>query len=267
MAGLAVVGNSHTGALLKAVRWGAAAVPPGLEVCFVQVRARDARIAKTTPAGFVVEEAASWEEPLAGLLEEADHVAVQWDGNQMNARCLISGGEDFDVILPGADGAGRSPVDSLEIVPYAVVEEFSRASLAHRPELARIMELCRSGRPRRLAILGPPPPLPTAAVRERLAAEKFFVQRATQLGVPLEEVPLVQDDVRCRLWQILSNGYRAFAVGHGAVFLESPSAAVDESGLLKEEFWGPTATHANSHYGACYLARVFEWISEEGQDD
>jgi hypothetical protein len=258
-------------ALLKGyeerVRTGAAAAPPGLEVCFMLVRERDALIAKTTPAGFVVEEAASWEEPLADLLEEADHVALQWDGNQMNARALISGGEDFDVILPGADGEADRPVDSLEIVPYAVVEEFSRASLAHNPELARIMELCRSGRPRRLAILGPPPPLPTAAVRERLAHEEFFVQRATQLGVPLEEVPIVRDDLRCRLWQILSDGYRAFAADHGAVFLESPSAAVDESGVLKEEFWGGDATHANIHYGACYLTRVFEWIPEEGQGD
>jgi hypothetical protein len=263
---VAVVGNSHVHALQAAFEAGTlgvdSALPAGIEMSFAMVRTDlgDALIWKGTPAVPGPETVASWHDAVADLIAGADHVVIQWDGNQMNTRALIGRGVAFDVILP--DGGADVLVDATETIPYAVVDQFIHSSLRGNASLASLMDLCVTGGRRNVAFLGPPPPLPSHAIRERLAQETYFVQKARDLGIPLEDVPLVEDAVRSRLWQILIDAYRAFAAEAGAAFLEPPASARDVAGLLKAEYWGHDATHANREYGSQYLTTVLDWLSK-----
>jgi hypothetical protein len=266
MTTLAVVGNSHVYALQAALGADArgiiSALPAGLELSFAVVRIDlgDALIWKGMPTVSGYEIVGSWHDALVDVIGGADYVVIQWDGNQMNTRALIGHGVAFDVVLP--DDGADVVVDATEMIPYAVVHHFVQSSLRNSAQLAKLMELCaaRGGRP--LAFLGPPPPLPSHAIRERLAHETYFVEKANDLGIPLDDVPLVDDAVRSRLWQILIDTYRGFAAEAGATFLDPPASAKDASGVLKDEYWGRDATHANGEYGSHYLTTVLDWLPE-----
>lgn len=109
---LVVVGNSHAHALLRAFEANVgdvrASMPAGLEVSFVLLTAAEsASLWRHAPTGLTFEEAQSWHEALARLVGEAEHVAVQWAGNQLNIRALLASGRDFDVVLPGRESGPR----------------------------------------------------------------------------------------------------------------------------------------------------------------
>jgi len=109
-------------------------------------------------------------------------------------------------------------------------------------------------------MLSPPPPLPGSEVRGRLQHSAYFQQRMSQGGFAPDDVTLVPDAVRCRLWRLMVEAYRSFAEDHEVDFLASPAEAQDSAGNLRSEFWHPRdGTHANGKYGQEYLRQIRAW--------
>ena len=270
MSRLVLVGNSHVLALQQGYGQRPAAIASnsagGLEVAFCWVRGEtpeapgDGTIWRTTSDGFTWEQTSFWYEPLVELVEAADCIAVQWGGGWMGHRALIARGAEFDVMLPESATDQEQIVG--EVIPYSAVAEFAWSKISGNGRVARLMDLCEEVRPRKLAILGPPPPLPTEAVRERLPDSRWFVDRAQELGIRLEDVPIVGDATRIKLWRVMYDVYRMFGAQHGATLLEPPASVFDTSGALRSEFWGNDVLHANAEYGWRYLERVLQWAAE-----
>lgn len=188
---------------------------------------------------------------------EATHVALMWLGNQMSVRALQLNGAPFDVILPSED---RHDVDpSLQLIPYSVVRSYVAARLETNPALLCILDTLRD-REVRVCLLGPPPPLPGPAARERLAQSPHFVAVMEQLNLNPTDARIVADPVRNRLRSVMLETYASFAASHGADFVPPPEEATDRAGMLAAPYWTDDATHGNSAYGALYMRRVLNWL-------
>jgi hypothetical protein len=183
-------------------------------------------------------------------------VALMWWGNQMNVRALLLDGPRFDIAsTPEFEG----PVDPLvQLIPRRVVEGFVRSTLEQDKYLHEVLrrsadvgaEIC---------LLGPPPPLPDIAVRERLAQSPHFVRVLNQANINLRDAVIVEASVRRRLRNILLDVYNSFAGQFGASFIPPPTAVADENGLLQARYWTDDVTHANAQYGAMYVRDVMDW--------
>ncbi len=264
---LIVAGHSHTLALIEgAERDGAsgsfASLNAGLEVSFL-AKWREAMVgARWSGSDFErLAETKSLVDFVVG--SEATHVALMWLGNQMSVRALLLNGPPFDVILPGEE---RHDVDpSLQLIPYSVI----RASVAGRLETDRallsILDTLRD-REVRVCLLGPPPPLPEPAARERLAQSPHFVAVMEELKLNPADARIVADPVRNRLRSVLLETYASFAASHGAEFVPPPGEAADQAGMLVEPYWTGDATHGNSAYGALYMHSVLNWLGSRSDD-
>lgn len=185
------------------------------------------------------------------------HVVLMWGGNQVNLRALLATGPPFDVILPPALGEADYAPDSV-LVPCAAVVAYVRNRFDGNAELSDVLATTRSLQAKCL-FLGPPPPLPGTAVRERLRDEAHFVGVMKKLGVDAATAHLVPDAVRQKLWVLLISTYQAFAAEQGSTFLPPPAGSTDALGMLDQRFWGVDATHASAEYGMRYMDEVLSW--------
>ncbi len=180
-----------------------------------------------------------------------------WLGNQMSVRALLVNGPPFDVLLPNED---RHDVDpSLQLIPYSVVRSSVAARLEKDPALLSILDTLRD-REIRVCLLGPPPPLPEPAARERLAQSPHFVAVMEELNLNPADARIVADPVRNRLRSVMLETYGSFAASHGADFVPPPEEATDQAGMLAAPYWTDDVTHGNSAYGTLYMREVLEWL-------
>jgi len=185
------------------------------------------------------------------------HVVLMWGGNQMNLRAMLATGPPFDVVLPPALGVADYAPDSV-LVPCAAVVAYVRNRFEANAELGDVLAATRPLQAKCL-FLGPPPPLPGTAVRERLRDEAHFVGVMKKLGVDAATVQLVPDTVRKKLWVLLISTYQAFAAEQDSAFLPPPAGTTDALGMLDQRFWGVDATHASAEYGMRYMDEVLSW--------
>jgi len=258
---LIVAGHSHTLALIEGAERDVASgsfasVNASLEVSFL-AKWREAMVgARWSGSGF--ERLA----PSGSLVDfvvgsGAAHVALMWLGNQMSVRALLLNGPPFDVILPNEDEHDVDP--SLQLIPYSVVRSSVAARLEKDPALLPILDTLRD-REVRVCLLGPPPPLPEPAARERLAQSPHFVAVMEQLNLNPTDARIVADPVRNRLRSVMLDTYASFAASHGADFLPPPREATDPAGMLAAPYWTDDATHGNSAYGALYMRSILKWL-------
>jgi hypothetical protein len=162
-------------------------------------------------------------------------------------------GPAFDVVM-AADGV-RAVDAGTELIPCSAVESFFKTTLQREEMLSLLI-----GRGKELGakmwLMAPPPPLPGPAVRERLEKEPHFAARLAEIGLTGADVSLVAEPVRVRLHTLLLGVYRRFAEERGAGFCPPPARVVDESGLLRAQFWGTDITHGSADFGAAYLEEI-----------
>ena len=184
-------------------------------------------------------------------------------GGMMDSRAMIAGARSFDVVVAGAPH--RAVSSDTEVIPSVIPTELVRHTLRDSStHLVAAVDLCRRMEARRITLLAPPPPLPGAAVRDRLGHGPVWPERLAEMGVGAEDVPLVPDGVRHRLWLLSVSAYRDVADELGVEFIAPPAEAQDPQGMLREEFWRDhDAVHANGAYGTLYLQKVRSWATEE----
>jgi hypothetical protein len=199
----------------------------------------------------------SWADVIPPLVDNARIAIMVLGGNEIPISALIAKGSEFDVVLGDIPEDDRPP--SAEIVPCSAVSMHFRKAL-FCTEHTEFVEQCQR-RGTRTALLGPPPQLPTEAVRERLLGEEFFRDKLEELGLTPTDVRLVPDAVRNRLWRLQTGTYRSFAAEHSLSFIPPPESTKDSNGMLAPTYWGSDVAHPNAEYGAQYLKRIVEWAS------
>jgi hypothetical protein len=209
---------------------------------------RDGAFERTTSTG-----------PVATAIAQLQptHVVLMWGGNQMNLRSLLADGPPFDVILPTTVGEPEV-VEGARIIPCAAVRRYVGDQLAAAGDLEPAIAAASDAGAATL-FLGPPPPIPADAVRQRLGDSPHFVGIMKQFGISPGDAPIVPDAVRQRLWRLLTDTYEGYALDHGMTFLGPPEESFDDRGMLDAPFWGADATHGNADYGSRYMTRVLRW--------
>lgn len=173
--------------------------------------------------------------------------AIVWDGNQHNARFLLSD-TPFSVI------GRRAPVEPLAdlVVPYRMMCALFERDL----DAAGLMKfLAAHPRPASVLLVGTPPPKSEQQVRQGLLndgplGQGYFVDALAKLGLTLESAPLTPTATRVASWEALQEAMEATATGAGAAFVPVPEWMRTEAGTLREEYCEPDTTHANTAYGA-----------------
>lgn len=252
-----MIGQSHSLALLEGASSLGTDLPDGLEISFVADWRGTLLRAKVSSA------ACERSEPTTDLrcLSEAAaaaYVFLLWWGNQVNLRALLQVGPPFDVVLPTDTEA---PEPEAELVPCSAVEAYVRKSLAGDGVLPDVLAQAHE-HGSSVCFLAPPPPLPSEAVRDRLAQSPHWMPVLDELGLRAADAEIVADRVRVRLRALLLEEYESFASDHGASFLLPPQEATDDAGLLREEFWSTDVSHANPLYGVLYLRQLLDWVRE-----
>ena len=255
-----IAGHSHVLALLRGyeIRLGRCDLPSDLELIFLLTDFPGAVVQCRSSSGGVMDHHLL--APVPAVVDEIEptHVALMWSGNQLNVRALLLTGSSFDVVLPSDN---EIPIDpAVELVPCSVVESYVRNTLDGDAVLGNLL-VGAAARDAAVCLLGPPPPLPESAVRERLAQSPHFAAVMSQMHLAVAEAQIVPDDVRRRMRTIAIDAYRKFAQSRGAEFLPPPVAAADDTGMLGAPYWGTDATHGNGEYGAMYLEDVLAWAN------
>jgi hypothetical protein len=256
---MAVVGNSHVLTLLEGSQLGGGLLSSGLEITFIAQGPHRIGHAVASPAGLERREATG---SMIDLLAEsgATHIFVSWKGSQVNLRGLLLRGPAFDVVLPADVVPVANP--EIELIPCAAVESYVRATLHGDEELAQLID--RGKKHAKVWLMGPPPPLPELAVRERLGHESHFAARLSEIALTAADVRIVAAAVRVRLRSLLLGVYREFAAEHGAGFCPPPAHVADEAGLLLTRYWGQDITHGSAAYGAAYLQELVATAMADG---
>ena len=213
-------GQSHRMALVNALRQGLVDLPVAIltnrDKPLETDKAYWARIAEQPPAI-----------PLA----------LVWVGNEINANFLLEQHPPFRVA--GSDGE-----EDLTLLPAEMLKAFVLNKLERLPPVLETLK------PRRIVLVGPPPPKTDRVVRANLAHEPFLVAILTKHGVPPDQAPVTPFSFRLRLWKLQREAFEDVAAKHGLEVLPVPPGATDSDGALREDLSGSDASHAGPGYGA-----------------
>ena len=125
--------------------------------------------------------------------------------------------------------------------------------------MTKLLAAIRKEEPRKLCVLGTPPPKKDSeALRRKLEREPFFLDWAAAIGQDVATIKITEPLVRLKLWHLLQDMFRAEAQKVGAVFVPVPAETLDDEGYLKPEYSADDVTHANEAYGALMLKKAIE---------
>jgi len=144
----------------------------------------------------------------------------------------------FDFVLPEAPDV---PLDAqAEVIPSDAMREVIQQQFKSRLKMLRRLTAVAPGR---VVQFAPPPPVSDAWLAPLL--EKTSV-KATELP---------NRWVRWKLWRLTTDIFRQHALSLGARFVDTPPAALDRDGFMRDELVR-NATHGNAAFGALLLDQI-----------
>ena len=170
-------------------------------------------------------------------------VVSVFSGNHYNWLGLVRDRRTFDFVHPSAP---ELPVDEARpFLPYAAVKAiFDRET--SRLERFYALLLARTDVVGVVHVEGPPP-IPSEEHIKYWVREKVKGKDAEfEVGPPA---------LRRKLWLSQRDSTRAMCERVGVTYVLPPSAAIDEQGFMKQEFW-LDSVHGNPSYGALLLNQV-----------
>ena len=178
-------------------------------------------------------------------------VGLMWGGNEHNSVYFFHAAYEFDFTSRYvARIVGRAQI----VTQRKVKQRFRELSLN---DLDLTVKAIAAAKPRKLALLGTPPPKhDNEKLRSLLAREPVLLEWVKALKATPETIGITDPFVRLKLWYLLQDMFREAAEKYGGIFIAAPAEAQDENGFLKEELWAPDVTHANAEYGRLMLDKV-----------
>lgn len=171
---------------------------------------------------------------------------INWSGNEHNALFLLHTRPAFDFCL-GSEALESGAL----IVPRLLVAALLDRGMA---ALTDVVRMVADNAPRRLIVLGTPPPKRDLdSLSHIIARSDYWRGRASEMGQDSAEPVFSPPALRLKLWAVLQERMAAAAQVGGAQFVAVPAAVQDADGFLRPELWAPDLTHANRNYGAVVL--------------
>lgn len=227
-------------------------------------------------------------------------VCISWQGNQHNADFMFKYLNGFDFVLSenkisnntknkyqknyisqfsvsygnspivanniSFDSAAKSDESELQSDSFIVAEEVIRThfdpSLAG---LSGIINFLKESGAKKVILLGTPPPRGEASdMRPLFQKEVYFINRAKQLGIDINEIPITPLKVRIKLWRLLQIMLQEYSIKNNIDYISVPEGACNADGSLKRDLWNDDVTHANWKFGALYIKKIIEHIRNLG---
>jgi len=165
-------------------------------------------------------------------------------GNEHNVLAIGQFDPPIDFIL------GEAPdlplAQGCDIMPEAALRETFRQLMTETFDMLRAI---RATTDAPIVQVEPPPPTPRAQV---LAYPQEFFQTTIDPG----QIP--PDLFRYKMWRLQSGLYREVCEKIGVVYIETPSAFIDDAGMMAQIALSGDATHANAAYGEAILTYILQ---------
>lgn len=203
-----------------------------------------------TPALIVGAEGRNLHPHIVEKIEQVDPLCILLSigGNEHNALSVVQLYRRFDFILSERPDLPLEP--GADVLPEAVVAETLRERMENT--LATIRAFREATR-LPIALLEPPPPLPTEQV---LAYPKEFFRAA------VDHRKLSTEALRHKMWRVQASLYRELCDRLGVVYVPVPAELTDDRGMLAKAAWGQDATHANALFGRRMIEELMSRMSE-----
>jgi len=182
---------------------------------------------------------------------DAATIAIVWNGNQHNAHFLLKGSPSIRIAGLKDSAEDKFLAESEVVVSQATFEELWKPDWLALQEALKVLSARKH-----CFVVGTPPPKDKSEIREHLSRDPFFVQRAAELGMPVDNLPVTSNAFRVFLWQQIQRGLENVAEQMNATFVPVPGSCLNELSLLNREYGAPDATHANGLYGEQMLRAI-----------
>lgn len=179
-------------------------------------------------------------------------LAIAWNGNQHNVHFLLENGERFR-LFEYFEESITHPTISRDRLKELFSPTFQ--------ELKSVLGLLRQ--PNNVVLLGTPPPKSKKFIDLQIQNEKFFIDLARKSGLSTNELKATSDQFRIAMWKFTQDETKSIASEFGCRFIKNPTDAIDQIGLLKEEFWTEDISHANEDFGALMLDEIMLKLESE----
>lgn len=179
-------------------------------------------------------------------------VGLVWNGNQHNIHFLVDSNQQFKV-FGLLDDENNFPAIS-----------YNRAAELFKPTMDELRSVINKFFvDKDFVIVGTPPPKSKEFLDKKIHLDKFFLNLANELEIPLDKLETTRDSTRVAMWRLTQDLTKMIAEEYGAKFIEIPNETIDSQGLLRTEYWTDDLTHANESFGALILEEILEKLGVE----
>ena len=183
-------------------------------------------------------------------------VAILWQGDRPVAQGFFKPG--LDVALSEYPELPLDP--SAQLVPEAALKVTLAAGL---DRLGRLIDAIKAAGGLPVVCGTPPPKEDDDTIRRALLPE--FKSLLDEMEATPDSVPLASANLRFKLWALSQSMLRDLAQRHGAGFFAVPAQLQNVRGFLRPEHSTHDVVHANSTYGAAYLAALMDALTPAAQ--
>ena len=175
-------------------------------------------------------------------------VGIMWNGNQHNIHFLLE--SEVKCNFYGLTiGAG------LPLVPLKQIKELFKPTF---DELTNVLK--KFSKNTEIILLGTPGPKKSDFLNTQIANDPYFVKVGRDLGLSPKELRASSDSLRAYMWNLTQNMTKELAQDLGFRFVPIPSRTLDESLILKNEYYSDDLTHANELFGVDMLDTLFNSV-------
>jgi hypothetical protein len=164
-------------------------------------------------------------------------VGIMWNGNQHNIHFLLE--SDLKCNFYGL------PIEvGMPQVPVKGIHELFKPTFN---ELAHVLN--KFSKNTEIILLGTPGPKDSDFLNSKIANDPYFVKVGSDLGLTPKELRASNNSLRAYMWNITQTMTKDLAEDFGLRFVATPRKTLDDSLILKSEYYSDDLTHANELFG------------------
>ena len=175
-------------------------------------------------------------------------IAIMWNGNQHNIHFLLESELKCNFYgLPMEVG--------MPLVPLKQIQELFKPTFE---ELTNVLK--KFSKNTEIILLGTPGPKKSDFLNSLIANDPYFVKVGSDLGLSPKELKASKNSLRAYMWNFTQNMTKELAEDFGFRFVPTPNKTLDDSLILKSEYYSDDLTHANELFGVEMLETLLNSV-------
>jgi hypothetical protein len=170
-------------------------------------------------------------------IAENQPVGIMWNGNQHNIHFLLD--SELKCNFYGLPIEAEMPQ-----VPVKQIHELFKPTFE---ELTNVLK--KFSKNTEIILLGTPGPKDSDFLNSKIANDPYFVKVGRDLGLTPKELRASNNSLRAYMWNVTQTMTKELAEDLGYTFISTPNKTLDDSLILKSEYYSDDLTHANELFG------------------